>query len=215
MYRYILRESCSQFDLLPLTSLTMPQAFREVTAPAERRFRITVHVAEDAALAMAIEFGCLEVRTGTRPGSEGDCEEEMNASWAIDADDDDDEEEEEAASDDSFICDSDEDDETGGGDGAGADGGGGGDSSSGSSSSSSDGDDDDDEDPAAGAGRAPFGSGSAGASESGSRDACAACGDGGEVAMCDGPGCARVYHARCVARPSASGRMLDEGDSDR
>ena len=28
MYRYILRESCSQFDSLPLTSLTIPQAER-------------------------------------------------------------------------------------------------------------------------------------------------------------------------------------------
>jgi hypothetical protein len=45
-----------------------------------------------------------------------------------------------------------------------------------------------------------------------SEDHCAVCRAGGEVTMCDD--CDRVYHARCILRPSASASMLDEGVND-
>ena len=48
--------------------------------------------------------------------------------------------------------------------------------------------------------------------EASSKDFCAVCHEGGEVTMCDE--CDRVFHNRCVVRPSASARMLDAGGSD-
>ena len=184
-------------------------ALRAVAVPTTRRFRITVYVDDDAALAMAIEFNCIE-KTKTRRGEEEEEEEEeMNASWSIRPDGESDEEGEDDeddadASDDSFIVNEDEDEdeveESGGG-----------------TVQLRDRTDDSIDVSALFPQQSDFEEEQHGGSDDDAavaedRDSCAVCGNGGTLVLCDG--CPRVYHGRCVHRPSASAEMLDDGGSD-